>query len=58
MVTSMYTSVEGTLANMGNMQKQYWSNIAPILGAIGVHWACQKLKSIFYVTLITNIINL
>ena len=31
----MYKSVEGTLANMGNMLKQYWSNIAPILGAIG-----------------------
>ena len=35
MVASMYTSVEGTLANMGNMQKQYWSIIAPILSAIG-----------------------
>ena len=31
----MYKSVEGILTNMGNIPKQYWSNIAPILGAIG-----------------------
>ena len=35
MIASMYKSVEGTLVNMGNMPKKYWSNIAPILGAIG-----------------------
>ena len=35
MIASMYKSVEGTLANMKNMPKQYWSTIAPILGAIG-----------------------
>ena len=35
MIAPMYKSVEGTLANMGNMPKQYWNNIAPILGAIG-----------------------
>ena len=31
-IASIYKSVEEILANMGNMTKQYWSNVAPILG--------------------------
>ena len=44
MIASMYKSVEGTLANMDNMSKQYWSNIAPILGAIGTSVEGQNFE--------------
>ena len=36
-MASMYKSVEGTLANIANMSKQYWSNIAKIMDAIDSH---------------------
>ena len=47
MVASMHTSIEGTLATMGNMPKQNWSNIAPILGVIGERTRVSQSRTVF-----------
>ena len=45
---NIYESVEEILANMGNMTKQYWTNIAPILGDFSKSYekSCRNITTI------------